>query len=159
MRNMIEIRPTPEQLRPFAVWAVAQTPKLRTIGTNLFAVPADLFADIPEDLLIGSRVDGHRYVSPDEDAALGLPAPGDLLGVATPEGLELREGGTPAGWLPDAPVEAYEPDSVPLPLPAGDDTTAGTEVPDGVFPCSGCEREFTSERGRDTHQRMKHAEA
>ncbi|BBA98352.1 hypothetical protein RVR_4498 [Actinacidiphila reveromycinica] len=180
--NVIEIQPTRAQRRAFAAWAVAQVPKIRTIGPNLFAVPAGLFADAPEGILIGALVDGHRYVSPDEDAAREqrrLPACGlcyeengeevhphpdctaggtELVGVATPDGFLEAVPGEP---LPEVPAEAYGPDSTPLPAPSedSDPSDSPTEVPEGVFPCDGCDREFTSERGRDTHRRQKHAEA
>lgn len=116
MTQMIQIRPTPALRRPFAEWAVGQRPKIRTVSTFEFAVPAHLFVDVPESVLIGALVDGHRYVSPEEDAAANRPAPGaqprllacghcyeedgqevhphpecttgvELLGVATQEGL------------------------------------------------------------------------
>ncbi|MCX4550601.1 MULTISPECIES: hypothetical protein [unclassified Streptomyces] len=166
MRNMIEIRPTSEKLRAFAVWAVAQKPKLRTVGPNVFAVPAELFPEAPEEILIGSLVDGHRYVSPDEDAAQGHPAPGELLGVATSEGLAApvldERKAVPGEPLHGVPAETHGPDSVPLPALSEDDSGSSdpaAEVPEGVFLCGGCDREFTSERGRDTHRRQKHPEA
>jgi hypothetical protein len=95
----IRVRPVPMQRIAFAQWAVAQRPKLRTINPYEFAVPAALFAGMPEDLLIGSTVNGHPYVSPVEGAANGQEPPGaaapDLLGVATPEGLAAPQ--EPAG--------------------------------------------------------------
>lgn len=147
MSDFIQIKPAPEQRVPFARWAVAQTPKIRTVGTATFAVPAGLFADMPEPLLIGSIVDGHRYVSPDEDQGA------DLLGVVNPDGALTGIPGVP---LPEVPEEAYGPDSTPLPAPGPADEP--NEMREGVFPCSGCDREFTTERGRDTHQRQKHPE-
>lgn len=132
---MIHIRPTPELRRAFAEWAVGQRPKIRTVSTFEFAVPAGLFVDMPESVLIGALVDGHRYVSPDEDAVLGRPGPGELLGVATVEGLASA---------------VLEDSSASTPV---------VEASDGVFPCSGCDREFTTERGRDLHARAKHSEA
>jgi hypothetical protein len=135
--DFIQIKPTPEQRVPFARWAVAQTPKVRTVGTSTFAVPAALFADMPEPLLIGSIVDGHRYVSPDEDEQQAS----ELLGVATTQGFSQEQ-------------EAIPGEALPAPEPADEHA----ETPEGVFPCSGCDREFTTERGRDTHQRQKHSE-
>ncbi|MFF1965449.1 hypothetical protein ACFVW5_17910 [Streptomyces sp. NPDC058232] len=148
MRPTIRVKPAREQMRDFAGWAVEQRPKVRTVAPDAFGVPADLFTSVPEPLLIGSLIDGQRYVSPAEDAAEGRPAPGsgDLLGVATPEGLTAQES-VPGEPLPEVPTEAYGPDSVPL--------TAG----EGGFHCDVCPREFTSERGRDTHRRLKHGEA
>ncbi len=161
MSDMITIQPTRERLVPFARWAVAQSPKVRTDSVSSFAVPAHLFAGMPEDILVGALVDGRRYVSPDEDAANGTPPPGELLGVATAEGLQepLREA-VPGDVLPDVPASAYGPDSVPLPpSEPSDSSDQSTEAVEGVFPCGGCDREFTTERGRDTHYRAKHPEA
>ncbi|MFE4329624.1 hypothetical protein ACFRQM_09230 [Streptomyces sp. NPDC056831] len=76
MTDMLQIQPVQALRREFARWAVAQTPKVRTTSTHHFAVPPHQFVDMPEALLIGALVDGHRYVSPDEDAAAGRPAPG-----------------------------------------------------------------------------------
>ena len=178
MSPMIEVQPAPAVLRDFARWATAQTPKVRTVSTHAFAVPEDLFVQVPEELLIGALVDGHRYRSPDEDALTGTPAPGgpELLGVATPAGL------TPAPGNPEADaaamVAATSPEAIQaamtaavtaadlaasnaatgnLPEPGGDEQ-AGDEPPEGVFPCPGCDREFTTERGRDTHRRQAHRE-
>ncbi|MDX2917305.1 hypothetical protein PV370_04745 [Streptomyces sp. NE06-03C] len=180
---MIRIRPTAARRRDFARWAVAQTPKIRTVSPQDFAVPAALFVEAPEEVLIGALVDGTRYVSPVEDAARGAQPPArlldcgtcyeengeevhphpecpltpearpELLGVATAEGFLTS---TPGDPLPEVPAEAYGPDSTPLPAP--DPADAPSETPEGVFPCSGCDREFTTQRGRDTHQRQKHPE-
>lgn len=180
MRNMIEVQPTPEQRRPFAVWAVAQNPKLRTIGTNLFAVPAELFVDIPESILIGSRVDGHRYVSPDEDTAVGRPAPGSpdqqgqarLLGCGlcyeedgeevhphpecTVQASELLGVATPDGFAREVLVGDAGPEAViPLGPTAAPDSSAG----DGPLACPDCSRHFTTSRGLDSHRRQIHPEA
>lgn len=151
MSDMILIQPTREQRRAFAQWAVAQVPKLRTVGTNVFAVPAALFVEAPESVLVGSLVDGTRYVSPDEDAARQS---------------RLEE----VHALPECPQGgAQEPEPEPLPeftpledAPAdegeSDPSDAGTEVPDesGPFTCDVCGREFTKARGRDTHRRQVH---
>lgn len=156
MRDMIRIEPAAERRQGFAAWAVAQIPKVRTVGPNTFAVPAGLFADAPEDILIGARVDGHRYVSPDEEAAQERPASGssELVGVATPDGFR---GATSGEALPPAPDDAYGSDSKPLPEPDTDDSS-NTSTPEGVFPCGGCDRDFTSERGRNLHRRQAHPE-
>lgn len=148
----IQIKPTAEQRVPFARWAVAQTPKIRTVGPSLFAVPPDLFTNMPEPLLIGAIVDGHRYVSPDEDQE----QVGERLGVATAAGFTEEREAVPGEPLPEAPAEAYGPDSTPLPAPDADDEPA--ERPDGVFLCGGCDREFTTERGRNLHRRQAHPE-
>lgn len=90
MTDMIHIRPTRAQRVAFARWAVAQMPKVRTVSLDSFAVPVHLFVDMPEDILVGALVDGHRYISPAEDARTGAPAPGELLGVSRPGTDEAR---------------------------------------------------------------------
>lgn len=151
---MIRVKPERSLLVAFARWATAQTPKVRTAGLGEFAVPAALFVHAPEEVLIGALVDGHRYVSPSEDRANGLPEPGDyqewpeplgeeLLGVAVP-GLEFAP-------LEDALTDGPEllPDAVPAPV----------EDVQGRWACPVCPREFTTERGRDSHRRQVHKEA
>ncbi|MEE1810849.1 hypothetical protein [Streptomyces sp. BE133] len=105
--------PAPERRRDFARWAVAQTPKLDTVGTSTFGVPAVLFTAVPGGLTIGALVDGHWYVSPQEDEAENKVDMEDkveveeLLGVATPEGLDAApEEPSPA----EAEAEAADDD-------------------------------------------------
>lgn len=188
MNNMIQVQPLPHRRQDFARWAVAQTPKVRTTSTHHFAIPAGLYADVPEELLIGSLVDGHRYVSPDEDAAAGGAR---LLDC----GLCHEEDGQEVHPHPECPeraaadavalVAAESPETVAAAMSAAliaTDLAASNatralvgeqgpemvvplarataeEAPEGVFPCGGCAREFTSERGRDAHRRQKHPEA
>ncbi|NEA39268.1 hypothetical protein [Streptomyces sp. SID11385] len=155
MSGVVIVRPAVELRRDFARWAVAQRPKVRTASPTSFAVPAVRFTEAPEEILIGSFVDGQRYVSPDEDTpecTVGRP---ELVGVASPDGYREAVPGEP---LPEVPAEVYGPDSTPLPE-GSDDSDSSAEAPEGVFPCGACDREFTSERGRDAHGRQKHAEA
>ncbi|WP_381792986.1 hypothetical protein [Streptomyces niveus] len=151
-KDFIRVEPARDRRQTFADWAVAQTPKLRTVGQNAFAVPLALFPEAPEDVLIGALVDGHRYVSPAEDGT-------ELLGVAAPEVLVT---GLPGEPLPKVPEEAGGPDSAPLDeSPAGDRNHPSSEVAaaDAPFTCEVCDRDFTSTRGRDTHRRQAHSEA
>ena len=160
---MIHVEPERSRRRDFAAWAVAQDPKVRTASAHAFAVPEGLFTAIPEALLIGSRVDGHRYISPEEDEqatveAGPVPVGGDLLGVATSNG--FREA-APGEVLPEA-TASYGANSVHLePASSGpahqEDSDAGEERP--PFVCLICSREFTTERGRETHQRRAHPTA
>ncbi|MFF7143466.1 hypothetical protein ACFZB5_19835 [Streptomyces nodosus] len=147
--EFIRIHPTRARLIDFARWAVAQTPKVRTVSTNTFAVPQHLFTDMPEPLLIGSIVDGHHYVSPDEDQPPG------------------SQEATPGQPLPDVPADSYGPDATPLappdfaPLedaPTEDDDSDANDQHDGLT-CDVCSRPFTTARGRDTHRRQAHPEA
>ncbi|WP_037871977.1 hypothetical protein [Streptomyces sp. SPB074] len=149
--TMLIVRPAPKLRRDFARWAVAQRPKVRTASPTSFAVPTALFTEAPEEILIGSVVDGQRYVSPDE-CTVSRP---ELVGVASPDG--FREA-VPCELLPEVPAEAYGPDSTPLPDASedSDPSDSAAETPEGVFPCDGCDREFTTARGRDTHHRQVH---
>lgn len=159
---MIILKPERSRLVAFARWATGQSPKVRTVGLGTFGVPPDLYVQAPEEILVGAMVDGHRYVSPEEDAANGVPEPGaregelgqELLGVATPEALTPpataagRDGSDPSDPGPDyAPLED---------APADEDDGRGDG---GPYACPLCPREFTSERGRDSHRRQVHKEA
>ncbi|GGQ50164.1 hypothetical protein GCM10010250_22210 [Streptomyces althioticus] len=156
MSQFIRVQPVPAQRVDFARWASAQNPKVRTVSPQAFAVPHRLFTDVPERLLIGALVDGHRYVSPEED---------EMLGVFQPE----REG-IPGQPLPELPDDAYPPDAVPLPAPdyapledapvdEDEDSGSSDRASDSAgITCDVCDRPFKSERGRDTHRRQVHQE-
>ncbi|MGY3199715.1 hypothetical protein [Streptomyces sp. TE5632] len=153
MTDFVKVQPTRELRVDFARWATAQKPKVRTVSTQAFAVPADMFTGMPEKLLIGSIVAGHRYVSPEEDQQPTEPATGpELLGVDLPE----REG-IPGQPLPEVPDEAYPPDAKPIP-PPDFAPLEGAPADDDGFTCDVCNRPFKSERGRDTHRRQAHPE-
>lgn len=146
MPEFIRIQPARALRRDFAVWATAQTPKVRTVSTHEFAVPVALFTAVPEEVLIGSLVDGHRYVSPDEEET---PAP------VLPERTAV-----PGEPLPELPEEAYGPDAVPLDPPDFaplEDAPADEEAPGGgAFTCEDCQRPYATDRGLATHRRQKH---
>ncbi|MDX3237220.1 hypothetical protein PV392_16380 [Streptomyces sp. ME03-5709C] len=146
MSEFIRIQPAPALRVPFARWAVAQSPKIRTVSPSEFAVPAHLFVDAPEDILTGALVDGRPYVPAVEEAAV-------------PE----REG-NPGVPLPPVPDEAYPADAEPLPefapledAPA-DEHDSQPDRADADFPCDLCSRGFTTSRGRDLHRRQVHPE-
>ncbi|MCM1964841.1 hypothetical protein [Streptomyces sp. G1] len=162
---MIVIRVTPAAglRQAFAAWAVQQRPKVRTVSSRSFAVPPKLFTALPEELLLGSYVDGHPYV----------PVPPEEEPEA-PAVLPEREcSGRCTGHLPDLPAEAYPPDAVlldlvgaeaepPHPPPADEpdsapaDTDPGT--PGTACPEPECGRTFDTARGLATHARA-HAKA
>ncbi|MFC7791412.1 hypothetical protein [Streptomyces cinereoruber] len=185
-RPKIEIQPAVERRVDFARWAVAQDPKIRTVGPTTFAVPADLYANMPESILIGARIDGHRYVSPEEDAAEGRPGPGgmvvvgedgpetvvplaapggELLGVATASGFTPPEReAVPGEVLPDLPAEAYGPDAVPLEPADSDRSDSGPGDAEPAadsepLACDVCGKPAKNERGLEAHRRQKHPEA
>lgn len=157
--ELIHVRPAPERRRDFAAWAVAQVPKIRTVSTSTFAVPAALFTDVPEPLLIGSIVDGHRYISPDEDDGQEQNETGvetfELVGV-------LQADAAPRGWLPEAPSDGpdFSPlDDAPADASGPSDEDADTSSQSDELTCDVCDRPFKTERGRDTHRRQAHPEA
>lgn len=174
MTDVIQVRPASALRRDFAAWAVAQTPKVRTIDPQTFAVPGRLFTEVPELLMIGSTVDGHRYVSPVEDE-------------------QQERQAVPGQVLPEVPASAYGPDAVPLEPaeqgPAGEDAAWPEGVPapspetvgaamDAVLTaaevragpaetddaedspadltCPDCQRPYASERGLSQHRSRAH---
>lgn len=149
MTEFIKVRPAAGRRVDFACWAVAQDPKVRTVSSHDFAVPAPLFTHMPERLLIGAMVDGHRYISPDEDEEHG-----DLVGVATEAG--FREA------APPDPEETHDPGSAPLDPPAENsdrsDRVADSQEPAGGVACADCGRPFKSDRALSAHRRQAHPE-
>lgn len=159
MNVMIHVRPARERRRDFARWATGHTPKIRTVGIGVFAVPPRLFTDTPEELLVGALVDGHRYRSPLEDEAAGVVPPG---APPVPETVAMRTA-VPGEALPPADESGYGPDSVPLPEPSDDEPgpepdAAPSEGEGVAFACDVCSRTFGTARGRDTHRRQAHTE-
>lgn len=162
--STIRVQPAARRRREFAVWATAQTPKIRTVAPNTFAVPADLYVGAPEEILIGALVDGHRFVSPVEDAATGTPPPDGQAWV--PPVLPLVEG-RPGEPLPELPESAYGPDAVPLdppdfaPLddaPADDSDSSDPGADNDEHDCGDCGRPFGTRRGLAVHRSLKHSE-
>jgi hypothetical protein len=69
------VTPARSRRRDFARWAAKH--RVRTYSSNSFKLPDDLIAVIPEDLLIGSQVDGQFYTP-----SSGNTSPmGDISGV------------------------------------------------------------------------------
>ncbi|MEV6565870.1 hypothetical protein [Streptomyces kronopolitis] len=155
MPDMIHVEPEPSRRRDFAAWAVAQEPKVRTVSATAFAIPADLFTEAPERLLIGSQVDGHRYVSPEEgESEPEASAGAELTGVARPEGFME---GSPS--MPEAPEETTAPGAQLLAAIEHDADVETDSLPDpesGEPVCADCSRGFKSERGLATHRRQVH---
>lgn len=124
MSEMIRVEPAQEHRRCFARWAVAQEPKIRTADHNAFAVPADLFTQAPEEILIGALVDGHAYV-PVQD--------GQESSEEDDDGITWAIAGEP---LPPFPESAYGTDSVPLDFSPLEDASPGDEE-EGTDPGQG----------------------
>lgn len=210
MTGMIRVQPAPSRRRAFARWAVAQRPKLRTVGPNAFAVPPRLFAAAPEGVLLGALVDGQRYVPrdrpprakpratarPGTKAATPNPNPGprssppprpsppprstepvgpgepprprdttpQSRGPAVPDTCApppespLTTAPDPATELPAAPYPDNDEPYQLLPPAEHAPGPPGVDSPAEMFPCDGCDREFTTEHGRLVHRRRKHPE-
>jgi hypothetical protein len=132
--DMIRVEPARSQRVAFARWAVQQTPKIRTVSATEFACPRDLFIWVPDELLVGAIVDGHRYISPEE------------VEDPTPDGEESA-----AAPLDPAP----EPDEPGTAANAAQTAVQGAE--DGPpYACGICDRELATVRGRDAHRRQAH---
>jgi hypothetical protein len=127
---MIRVQPARDRRIAFARWAIEQDPMVRTCSHVEFAVPPDLFTHMPEDLLVGSLVDGHRYRSPLEDSE------------------QPESEAVPGEPQPPVPDSAYPPGDVPL----------DEQPEESAVRCDLCERTFSTERGRDTHRRQVHPE-
>ncbi|MBT3161509.1 hypothetical protein HTV80_00070 [Streptomyces sp. Vc74B-19] len=170
MSDKIHVQPAPDRRRDFARWATGHRPKLRTVGPDTFAVPPRLFVDLPEKLLVGAIVDGHRYRSPVEDEATGTPPPGQVeerVGVPGEPLPPLPASAYPAGAVTLPPVPPAEPtppaqavaevEVEPAPEER-DDREDDDQADEDGFPCGVCPRVFGTERGRDTHRRQAHKE-
>lgn len=59
--DFILVEPAPEHRRAFARWCLAQTPQIPTATASGSSVPVALFGDVPDEILDGSRIDGHRF--------------------------------------------------------------------------------------------------
>ncbi|WTW95400.1 hypothetical protein OG216_19350 [Streptomycetaceae bacterium NBC_01309] len=129
MNDVIRVQPARDQRVALARWAVAQTPKVRTVSQTVFAVPADLFTHMPEELLTGARVNDHAYISPEPE----------------------QESGESFG-LPGAEADTAAP-VAGSPIATAEELETASE-----FGCGQCDRTFPSERGRDNHRRRAHPE-
>jgi hypothetical protein len=73
---MVLVEPAGEQRQQFATWCIAQEPEVSTASHSAFAVPAELFKELPEPLLVGAYVDGHlyRHVTDEQPVTEAAPA-------------------------------------------------------------------------------------
>ena len=89
MTVFVHIEPAHEQRPGFALWGLAQTPKLQTASATGWDVPVDLYPEVPVELLAGAYVDGYRYgVGPRQPEML---APADPLARPKDATVELAE--------------------------------------------------------------------
>lgn len=117
MSDVIIVRPAPELRVEFARWGLYYQPGFRTAGSSFeFAVPVAAFNEAPEELLIGSVVDGHPYRSPVEDEADGTPPPSAPAPAPVPGPVFAPLDDAPAD---DEPEPAPAPKPVPKPAPRG----------------------------------------
>jgi hypothetical protein len=143
--NLIRVRPAPGTDAQFARWAIAQDPPVTTVSHCEFGVPGDLYTEMPEELLVGSLINGHPYRSP-------------LVEEAQTAASQEREG-IPGEPLPEVPEHAYPPGAQPLPyLPATEPEQLPTPEPTAGYVCDVCGRTFTTNRGRNSHRRQVHPE-
>lgn len=173
MRDMIRVEPRSSSRLAFARWAVAQIPKVRTVSPQAFSVPPDLFVTAPENILIGALIDGHRYVSPEEDRAAGRERPtalkGQLLGVARPEAFtpppapkqlqNVRPAPEPVEPVLPQPMDRLDAAPPTTSDPVATDTAPAAvdgDVRAELHPCDLCPRTFGTARGRDNHRRQRH---
>lgn len=127
MTDVIIVQPAAELRVEFARWGLYYQPAFRTVSTFEFAVPADAFTEAPEELLVGSIVDGHPY----------RPIPVEEREQATREAV-------PGAPLPELPESVYGPDSAPVdppeavdaPAAAGEQTGDAEPAPDAEAPAS-----------------------
>ncbi|MEU9576303.1 hypothetical protein [Streptomyces chilikensis] len=160
---MIPVRPDRLLRVEFARWAVAQTPKIRTVSTDTFAVPPHLYPEIPEHLLVGAVVEGEVYVpvasvAADTDPDDPDPGPndvhGDVSASTTPSGIVPV---TSADSGPDRPDSDPDPraDTADVPTPAEEPVEApGSPVDD--LQCPDCTRSFSTLAGLSSHRRHAH---
>lgn len=146
MTEMITVRPVPEKRAAFALWAVAQVPKVVTNSHDSFAVPVRLLTSVPEETLIGAVVDGHRYRSPLEDERVGVPESGSVF-VPEPELV-------PGSWPGPEEVPVFAPLED---APADEPEAPAADVPE-AWNCDACGREFGTQRGLNKHRSSTHPE-
>lgn len=61
MTETVEIQPATPQRRAFAQWARSQDPRIETASATTSRVPVALFTSIPEEILVGAKIDGTPY--------------------------------------------------------------------------------------------------
>lgn len=61
MTYLVLVEPAQDQRSALAIWLLEHEPDIRTASPTGFHVPAALFKDVPEALLVGALVDGHAY--------------------------------------------------------------------------------------------------
>src|SRR5688572_32307447 len=61
MSETILVEPADGRRREFALWCLAQDPPIPSASATGSAVPVELFASVPDELLDGARIDGHPF--------------------------------------------------------------------------------------------------
>lgn len=67
---LVLVEPAADQLSGMAIWLLERDPGIRTASPSSFHVPAELFKDVPEALLVGALIDGHLYRHVADDVPL-----------------------------------------------------------------------------------------
>jgi hypothetical protein len=65
------VKPTDENRRSFGRWAVAHA--VRSAPQNAFHVPDELLGEVPEELILGAKVNGIVYFPQPGQVALDAP--------------------------------------------------------------------------------------
>jgi hypothetical protein len=162
VRAVIRIQPTAQLRQEFAVWAVAQTPKVRTVSSVAFAVPVHLFAGIPEELLAGALVEGQPYV-PVPRSTAAEPAVEPAAGPAGEEHQRKAEEQEAAAAEPSPPAAGPSPPADPEPSEPGGGRVVGGqgEVPAAagrrrICGIGGCTRDYANDETLAAHRRKAH---
>ncbi|MFF3665462.1 hypothetical protein [Microtetraspora malaysiensis] len=111
---MIKVRPAPAVRRAFAQWG--RQHRIRTVSQSTFGVPADLFPQVPEELLAGAVIDGQPYIPPAPAAAAAEPVPE----VVDQEPPPAPDGGPVTDGLDDAVGALVEQGTVTTAAAAAD---------------------------------------
>lgn len=92
MNDMIMIEPAGDRRPAFAVWGLAQDPKIQTASASGWLVPVGLYPSVPPELLEGAYVDGFLYDRPvaptraesAERLSAALDTPAEVLAAEAP---------------------------------------------------------------------------
>lgn len=129
--TIVRIFPTSDQQRPFRRWAGPRG--IATLSGNGFAVPAERLAEVPQELLLGARINGQVYMPKPGQVGTDAPPLDEDDEPADPLAL-LRDGdklGAQRAILEQLDESPPEPAIPGIPHPRADDVpTTGAPDPD-----------------------------
>lgn len=161
MTQFISVQPAPGQGPALAGWLINHNPYIRTDSANSFAVPPELFTLIPEELLTGSIVDGHAYITPEPETVSGDGS------EAAPYAIEFWDNsGQPPESVPEGMVvtqldECGKPFTMPEePGATPDHGLMVSSLPNTTpaYACEDCDKVAGSAAGLAAHRRAKHGD-